>query len=374
MKKLLLPYAYDSMGNLIHIDDAQKHEVYKCPECGQILTLKISKIPVGTKNHRRNHFAHQEKCPDNNCTESFLHKLFKKRVAEFIRQKINNQDKKLEFVWRCDICKSEHQGNLLKKAVSVQLEYEMKVCRPDIALLDKDGNVVIVIEVVVTHKPEKETLQYYTDNKIACLQINVFDFADCNRVEEKLKYPFSVNLCPMPECKKCGHRMSRKRMIIAKGSCYKCGREMKIAMIEADDIYDPSHFTQEQIDIANANGANIELKYSNGAKESYHSNSCMYCNAFIGKFRVRNYYYAPHEKELDLDYYCVHCLVQEKQKIREDEMRISRLIDEKLAKDGRKTCPKCGARLYLRKSVHGYFYGCKNYPNCNYTENIILES
>ena len=149
MKKLLLPYAIDSKGNLVHIDDAQKHEVYRCPECDQILTLKIGKIPVGMKNHRRNHFAHQEKCPDNNCTESFLHNLFKKRVAEFIRQKINNQDKKLEFVWRCDICKSKHQGNLLKKAVSVQLEYEMKVCRPDIALLDKDGNILCSSEMNV---------------------------------------------------------------------------------------------------------------------------------------------------------------------------------------------------------------------------------
>ena len=34
MKKLLLPYAYDSTGNLVHIDNAHKGETYTCPECG----------------------------------------------------------------------------------------------------------------------------------------------------------------------------------------------------------------------------------------------------------------------------------------------------------------------------------------------------
>lgn len=33
-----------------------------------------------------------------------------------------------------------------------------------------------------------------------------------------------------------------------------------------------------------------------------------------------------------------------------------------------KKCPKCGASLVLRKGPHGYFFGCSNYPKCNYLE------
>ena len=83
--KLLLPYAHDINGNLVHIDDAQKGQKYTCPNCGVELLLKISKIPEGQKYHRRNHFAHKGGT-DNHGSESFLHKLFKERCADLIRR------------------------------------------------------------------------------------------------------------------------------------------------------------------------------------------------------------------------------------------------------------------------------------------------
>ncbi|MCR5308903.1 MAG: type I DNA topoisomerase [Bacilli bacterium] len=35
-----------------------------------------------------------------------------------------------------------------------------------------------------------------------------------------------------------------------------------------------------------------------------------------------------------------------------------------------KLCPKCGAPLLKKKGKYGYFYGCSNYPKCNYMERI----
>lgn len=96
MKKLLLPYAYDSMGNLVHIVNALKNERYICPNCGTELLLKISKIPEGGKYHRVNHFAHKGGT-DNHCSESFLHKLFKNRVKDYIDSKIKNGERYLPF-------------------------------------------------------------------------------------------------------------------------------------------------------------------------------------------------------------------------------------------------------------------------------------
>ena len=41
--------------------------------------------------------------------------------------------------------------------------------------------------------------------------------------------------------------------------------------------------------------------------------------------------------------------------------------DEAVAKG---ICPKCGGNLVLREGRYGRFYGCSNYPKCNYTLNI----
>ena len=177
MSKLLLPYALDKNNSIIHINDAVKGEKYKCPSCGSELLLRLSKIPEGQKYHRTNHFAHKGGI-DNHCSESFLHRLFKQKATEFIKSKINAREP-FFFEWDCEQCYEHHKGNLLKKAVEVVEEYDLGVCRPDIALLDTNGDVVIVIEVIVTHEPEPEVLDFYNSKRIACLQIRIDSFDDC---------------------------------------------------------------------------------------------------------------------------------------------------------------------------------------------------
>ena len=375
MKNLLLPYAYDSTGNLVHIDNARKGERYTCPTCGAELTLKISKIPEGEKYHRTNHFAHKGTA-DNNCSESFLHKLFKEKTADFIRDKIANKENVLQFEWDCEKCCEHHVGNLLKKAVIVKEEYDIQCCRPDIALLDKDNNVVIVVEIVVTHEPTPEVIQFYNDNKIGCLQIRIASFDDCNNIENRLTHPDVVNLCPNPVCKECGHTMNKKKLVTVIEPCWKCNRNMRIAMIETNDyrhIYGPADFSENEIAIANKHEANVKKVYSRVVKESYYANVCKCCGAFVGEHYLYEYFDSPHDKEINLGYECYHCIETKKQEKAELELEISRKINEKIIQDGTKNCPKCGAILRLRKSSRRYFYGCKNYPNCNYTENIELD-
>lgn len=189
MSKLLLPYAYDCDGNLVHVDNAQKGEKYICPNCGVELLLKKSQIPEGQKYHRRDHFAHKSNS-DNHCSESFLHKLFKDKCAEYLREKIVAGED-IIFEWVCE----KHSGNLLKKAVRVEVEQDLGACQPDIALFDINGKIIIVIEVVVTHKPEQHAMNFYNENKIGCLQINVENFEDSENIEYKLSNPEKVNWC-----------------------------------------------------------------------------------------------------------------------------------------------------------------------------------
>ncbi|MEO2116877.1 MAG: DNA topoisomerase I [Methanocaldococcus sp.] len=39
-------------------------------------------------------------------------------------------------------------------------------------------------------------------------------------------------------------------------------------------------------------------------------------------------------------------------------------------KEEDRICPKCGAKLILKKGIYGAFYGCLNYPKCKYTEPV----
>lgn len=309
MAKLLLTYAYDANDELVHIDNAQKGQRYTCPTCGAELLLKISKIPEGQKYHRRNHFAHKG-YSDNHCSESFLHKLFKERCAEYIRNKISYNDS-LFFEWHCEKCNEVHKGNLLKKAVNVITEYDLGVCKPDIALLDSNGKVVIVIEVVVTHKPEPTTLEYYDNNKIACLQINVGDFPDCENVEKKLSHPDNVNLCPNPICKNCGQIMHHSKIVTVVTKCWKCKRKMTVAMmIGGGIILSPTYFNEKEIEIAKSLGANIHKRYSKTISGNYYANVCANCNNFVGDFYMCEYIDLPHQNEIDLEgCKCFHCII-----------------------------------------------------------------
>ena len=371
--KLLLPYAYDSNGNLVHIDNAQKGHKYTCPNCGAELLLKISKIPEGQKYHRRNHFAHKGNS-DNHCSESFLHKLFKERCAEYIREKIAAREDFL-FEWECEKCHEDHKGNLLKKATKVFTEYDLGICKPDIALLDCNEKAVIVIEVVVAHKPEPSTLQYYEDNKIACLQINVEDFVDCDNIAEKLSHPNKVNLCPNPICEICGNVMHKSKIVTVDTDCWKCGHNMTVAMILAvGRISSPADFNKEEIEIAKTLGANIQKRYSKTVNNNYFANVCAHCNAFVGDFYMHEYFELPHTNEIDLDYKCFNCI--EEAVILENQAKVEELrkkeefIIKLQSNDERKPCPKCGGTLKIRSSYRGPFWGCENYPSCKHTENI----
>ncbi len=370
--KLLLPYAYDSKRELVHIDQAKKGERYTCPNCDAELLLRIGKIPEGQKYHKRNHFAHKGNS-DNHCSESFLHKLFKERCVEFIRQKIADNEN-IQFEWHCEKCEEEHTGNLLKKAVRVEPERDLEKCKPDIALLDKDGNVVIVVEVVVTHKPEPEVMQYYDDKKIACLQLQVDDFPDCDRIEEKLSHPEHMNICPNPRCKKCGEIMLHAQMVTVAAKCRRCGEEMKVAMLSAKNghyLLGPAYFNDQEIKMAMDMGANLEKRYSKTMNETYLANVCKKCLSFIGKFYIHNYYYAPHTNEKDLDdCKCFSCIEAEEQQKELQIYRESEQLEELAIREGNKLCPRCGGRLVIRNSYRGPFWGCQNFPECTYTENI----
>ena len=210
MTDLKLPYALNSSGNLIHADHASKDDRYYCPECGETLMFRRSRIPEGAKYHRRNHFAHMGST-NQHCSESLLHKMFKNKIVDSIQHCLESNEN-FSFKWDCQRCHETHQGDLLKKVAFIEKEYSIDACRPDITLLNADLEPIIVIEIVVTHAPEENVMQFYATSGIVCILIKATSYNDLENPINKLRQPDIVNVCYNPTCERCGCVMSSREL------------------------------------------------------------------------------------------------------------------------------------------------------------------
>jgi hypothetical protein len=182
---ILNKFAEDKNGKIIYINNTLSDIDYYCPECKEKFILKKGSI-------RQHHFAHNNS--SSSCTgtgEGYLHKAFKKMLLEYFKNNLNN---KLPIIinWVCNICKVEHNGDLLSGIIDVKDEYDLVECRPDIALIDKNGKTPIIVEIVDKHEPEKNVIDYCTKHNITLIRIKLDTTDDLENIENKIKYPSNV--------------------------------------------------------------------------------------------------------------------------------------------------------------------------------------
>jgi predicted RNA-binding Zn-ribbon protein involved in translation (DUF1610 family) len=197
--KLLFSFAEDDNGKIIHINNTSSEVNYFCPECKKKFILKKGNI-------RKHHFAHKN---SSNCTgtgEGYLHKTFKKMFLEKINDNLI-RNIPMYILLKCNYCNNVMQVNILPNNTSIKEEYDMIICRPDIALLDEKGEVVTVFEIVVSHKPEDNVIKYYQNKNILLIQINVFTENDIINIWETINKntvivtrPDYFNICMNPNC------------------------------------------------------------------------------------------------------------------------------------------------------------------------------
>jgi hypothetical protein len=125
-----------------------------------------------------------------------LHNAFKIKTLELIKNNIG-KNLPLNINWKCNFCKKEHNCNLL--IFDAKAEFNLKKCIPDIALFNQYGNIFAVIEIIYKHPPEDDTIKFYRENKIILIQIIIISDDDLDNVENKVKYPTSVDICITPQ-------------------------------------------------------------------------------------------------------------------------------------------------------------------------------
>lgn len=275
--EILYTTAIDSRGNLVHIDTAEKGREYSCPSCKGTFILK--KSGNTKKGSKRPHFAHNELTP--NCTaESALHYSFKKNLIDLLNTHLSEK-KEFLIQWNCNACSEYNKGNLLAKVTSIREEYNLKLCQPDIALLDSESNVVAVIEIVVTHKPEEKVLEFYADKKIILIQINLTTDEDLKNIVRKTEIPDIVDFCHSPKCPNTSKYSISRRAFPTFVNCNRCFSRTEKYFVEVNSAFGtqvPSlNFTDSEIEIVKSNRKNIEIRTNPATNEKYPVAICTNC-------------------------------------------------------------------------------------------------
>ena len=233
----LIPIAYDNDGNIVTVKDAVRCQQYVCPDCGGRLMFRNSgKTGPG---HRRPHFAHID-TGEHHCTgESVLHATFKHKSAELFRSLIA-EGKPFPLEWTCSSCGAKHKGNLLYKVRSVEEEYRLGDCIPDVALLDAEGNTVVAFEVVVTHAPDEQVLTYYKTHGIVLFRVDL----DLEKTEEQLvdiegtiKKFGTISFCRNRQCKEYNPAASPVSIQFVPRICRQCNKQYKRAEVLLDSPF-----------------------------------------------------------------------------------------------------------------------------------------
>jgi hypothetical protein len=191
--EVLYKYAEKDDSSLIRIEDAIKGEKYYCPGCKNEFILRKGQI-------RQHHFAHKD--PSPNCTnEGYLHKTFKKYLVSMIRNKIESNSP-LVMNFTCNICHRDHIGNVLNSIAHIEEEYILDGCRPDISLINKQKTVSVIIEIVDTHEPETNVINYCNKNQVVLIKIKLESMNDLENIDKKIEYPTYVyfpikEICPV---------------------------------------------------------------------------------------------------------------------------------------------------------------------------------
>jgi ribosomal protein L37AE/L43A len=284
LKELLYTTAIDQLGNIVHVDNAEKGLSYYCPMCKREFVLR--KSGKSGKGSRRPHFAHNQVAP--NCTpEGVLHYSFKKLlIADLKAHQSGNRPVALN--WGCRKCGNKYTGNLLENVTSIREEYALEECRPDVALLNEREAVVAVIEIVVSHPPEDSVLQYYLENHIVLVRINLSSEEDLANRERKIANPDVVELCLDAKCPGYTVGKARRELLVGTKFCGACLRPMGASVVRTSHVFgvrDSFDFSEEEVKLAESKGVKFERRFKKTSNEPYQAVICMNCKIMRSRYR-----------------------------------------------------------------------------------------
>lgn len=191
-KKLSHTIGRDEEGHFLHVNDAEKGNVYTCPQCGDRIIARNGGMT------QRPHFAHFKKSEFQCNGDSVLYHLFCQEAISLLENHIQ-QNLPLIIEWICPYCNRKYAKDMLQQVSSVKAKYKIGNHQTDIALLNEKGNPLFAIEIQIRKKLSKKVIRHYEDAGIILIQLSLSE-NDWQKVKDKLSHPDSVTFCGNGEC------------------------------------------------------------------------------------------------------------------------------------------------------------------------------
>ena len=120
------------------------------------------------------------------------------------------------------MCKCKHHGNLLKRAVAVNLEKRLtdSNIRPDLWLSTNGVKPCTLIEVVDSHAPEPHTKAWAESSNVPLLEFHVKNPDDLEKIRKGDLYPTSVMMSPVCLCRR---GMTDRQWCLICNDCFRAG-------------------------------------------------------------------------------------------------------------------------------------------------------
>ena len=302
-RQLLIPYAVRG-GKLVHVSEVESGLRIDClcSNCGEGLVAKKGERVI-------HHFAHRPKSTCNG--ETVLHRTAKLMLAERLEQCIR-EGMDLRISWYCSLCQSSHTGNLAKVAASLEVEKPLGSVRPDILLLDQQGNPRVAVEVVVTHPPEPRTVDFYSSNGITLVIVvaRTLEELELLRSNPEL-YVNGVKACTRKKCPHCRSPLWWRLLLIKHSRCHICRGDIFAAeaILNRDPL--PCNYTASHSARGPFLPADRRLIASHGIPLSWAeedpSRVCLTCRYSVMEVYFRRHRTAPIEKIIPVGMYCSAC-------------------------------------------------------------------
>lgn len=206
-------------------------------------------------------------------------------------------------------CKEYHETHLVdlvRDAASVRRDYALPGCRPDLAILNEAGKVLSLVEVVVSHAPERNVHRYAIEHGLLIVEFHLpppekTDYWGRKKrkasdeavlikrsLENFRSGPLLADdhnlLCQRPRCD-ANHPLPLRVVHVQTKDCWNCHKDMKVAVgaRDTEDLY-PEDFTPEERKFAQEQGVILQTRFSRTVGARYLANVCGECDQIQGNW------------------------------------------------------------------------------------------
>ena len=208
----------------------------------------------------------------------------------------------LEATAECNQCGEKLTVNLVEGASSVSRETLVGTVRPDISLLNENGEPVRFIEVDDSHAPEGNVHEYALHHEFR----DIGNPSKGRKGVHRQKREQGLGLVPDSQGQSTGARqwtahcrcpqpplpetqvqglspLPPRTVTVSTQDCWKCGQNVNAATGDKDgEALEQDYFTTEEIEFAQQNGVTLERRFSTTVGGKYLANVCTKCDQIQG--------------------------------------------------------------------------------------------